>query len=181
MSFDVISILAGGYSAKNYNLNKLPGKIIAVNGSALYAPKFDFIVSMDRLFTENSWDYILKAKRPSYLRRAALIRVVRPLPTWVNVFECDYKSAVMSDDPGILNGTNSGLCAVNLAYQLRPSHVRLYGMDLAVGPRGEGHWYEDYNWHKKNTSAGKLSEWRNHLHIAIDQFKKVGINVEIMK
>lgn len=88
----------------------------------------------------------------------------------------------MSDKPGVLNGTNSGLCAVNLAYQMRPKVLRLYGMDLKRGPKGERHWYPPYPWNPaKGTSDGTFAKWKADLWDAIRQCKREGIHVELMK
>lgn len=182
MSLAEVSVLAGGWSARGYDLQRLPGHVIGVNDAGILA-RCDTVVSMDRLWTENRWSQLKALIRPSWIRAAALKNIPPQWPDWLNRFDCDHTSAVMSDAPAVLNGTNSGLCAVNLAYQLRPEVLRLYGMDLARGPNGERHWYPDYPWQApgKGTGAGTFVAWQVHLARAIDQCAKAGIKVEMMR
>jgi hypothetical protein len=181
MQYEEISILAGGYSASKYSIHKLPGFVVGVNDAFVYGT-CNACVSMDRLWLENRWDFILASGKPAWIRRAALINKT-VIPSWMTVFDCAYTSSIMSDYQDILNGTNSGLCAVNLAYQLRPKIIRLYGMDLKNGPQGQRHWYPDYSFKPKGkgTSNGTFANWQIDLANAIKQCRKVGIDVEIMK
>jgi hypothetical protein len=107
--------------------------VIGVNDAALHA-RVDAAISMDRLWTEHRWPDLTAKVLPTWIRRSAL-KNIGGRPFWLRPFECDHTSAEMTDAVGPLNGTNSGLCAVNLAFQLRPRLIRLYGMDLANGDR----------------------------------------------
>lgn len=177
---DEISILAGGWSASRYDLGHLSGLVVGVNDSVLHV-RCGAAVSMDRLWTENRWSDLQQRGIPAWIRRAALVNI-QHRPAWLTSFECDHTSSLMSDDPGILNGTNSGLCAVNLAYQMRPRLIRLYGMDLKRGPKGERHWYPPYPWNpNKGTGDNTFAKWRQDLNRAIAQCKAAGIRVELMR
>jgi hypothetical protein len=65
---------------------------------------------------------------------------------------------VFTDQVGVLNGTNSGLCGFNLAYQMRPKQILLFGFDMKRGPNGEAHWFPDYPWAKPGgaTTSGQI-------------------------
>lgn len=180
-SYERISILAGGFSAGKYNVHNLPGTVIGVNDAIVYG-RCDICVSMDRLWFEGRWTHMVRNPLPTWTRMATLKqKYMWPTPSWMTIVECDYKSSNMSDNPNVLNGTNSGLFALNLAYQFKPTCIELYGMDGSIGPKGQGHWYKDYSWHKKNTSIGKLQEWGKDLQSAIKQCNKAGIEVRMMK
>lgn len=176
-----VTVVAGGWSASQFNLRKLPGTIIGVNDAGVLLPVVDIIVSMDRLWAENRWDTLQATRKPTWLRRSTLKKTeifCRPvLPTWVTPFECDHKSTVLSDVPGTLNGTHSGFCALNLAYQLRPCQLFLVGFDMKRGPKGEAHWFQQYPWVDKHaTSAGRFAEWAEQFEGAALQLKAAGID-----
>lgn len=190
MKYDEVTILAGGYSARRYDVDSLPGYVIGVNGSALNA-RVDAALSMDRLFTEWAWPQLISLGVPLYLRDAALKNIPRSdWPENVICFKCDYQTSRLSDDARtpILNGKSSGLCAVGLGYQL-VSHggiLWLCGLDGSIGPHGEKHWYADYEFKSKTggpikgTSKGKYAEWKRDLSDMIRQCKNAGIRVEMV-
>lgn len=173
-----ITILAGGWSASRYDLRHLPGKVIAVNDAALFAPRWDICLSMDRLWTEKRWGWIEKRSEPVYLRRSTLRNVdwMRRANTWP--YENNHEATALSDETGRLDGTHSGFCALNLAYQLRPARIFLLGLDQGIGPRGERHWYPDYPW-SKGPGVGRLAEWRGQFDAPAQQLAKARIEVFI--
>ena len=176
---NTITLLAGGWSASQVDLAKLPGIVIAVNDAAYYAPRWDVCVSMDRLWTENRWRLIehSTAKR-FWLRRCTMKNVTAEKLTHVELFENNHKATVMSEQHGTLDGTNSGFCALNLAYQMKPQRLILVGFDMALGPRGEKHWFPDYPWKNGGGSkSGKLAEWAQQIHTAAVQLDRAGIEV----
>jgi hypothetical protein len=171
-----ITVLAGGWSASQMDLRKLPGYVIAVNDAAIYAPRVDAVLSMDRLWTENRFAAVAKFGVPVHLRREALKNVSVVGLAHVYPFECDHTSTTLSDQPGTLNGTHSGFCAFNLAYQMRPQSIFLVGFDMALGPRGERHWFPDYPWKGGGgSSASKLAEWSGQFDRAAEQLLRAGI------
>jgi hypothetical protein len=175
----IVTLLAGGWSASQVDLARLPGTVIAVNDAAYYAPRWDVCVSMDRTWTENRWRLIehSTAKR-FWLRRCTMKNVNAEKLPHVALYENDHKATVLSEKSGTLNGTNSGLCALNLAYQMRPQRLILVGFDMALGPRGEKHWFPDYPWKNGGGSkACKLAEWAAQLSIADAQLHRAGIEV----
>lgn len=173
-----ITVLAGGWSARRVDLRRLPGTVIAVNDSAIHAPCVDLVVSMDRLWAENRFAQVSQLGKPLWLRRSTLRNVRWETCASVTPFECDHTSTTLSDEPGRLNGTHSGFCAINLAYQLRPQEIYLVGFDGALGPRGERHWFPDYPWKGGGGSKpGKLAEWSLQYATAATQMRAAGIDV----
>jgi hypothetical protein len=171
-----ITVLAGGWSASRFNLAALPGTIIAVNDAALNAPRWDICLSMDRLWAEHRWSWIEQQRRPVYVRGSTLKNVVPDGLDHVVPFANDHTSTTLSDEPGRLNGTHSGFCALNLAYQLRPSELYLVGFDMARGPANEAHWFPQYPWVKNHaTSTGKLAIWAQQFATAARQLRDAGI------
>lgn len=181
MNEKIVTILAGGWSASSFDLRKLPGKVIAVNDSAYYAPRWDICVSMDRMWGMHRQDWICRqsAKR-FFLRRNALERYGWKDHPHVTLFENDHESIVLSDDKNRFNGTHSGFCALNLAYKMRPADLYLVGFDMARGPRDEAHWFPQYSWVSKHaTGVGRLAEWSKQFEIAARQLKEARIRVHL--
>jgi hypothetical protein len=177
MPSEIIAIVGGGPSLRAIDLSAIPGTIIAINDSAIHLPRFDIVVSMDRLWTEYRYDNLHRMQKPAHIRRSALQKLPHKWP-WLHSFECDHTSAEFSDQSGVLNGTNSGLCGFNLAYQMRPEQILLFGFDMKRGPAGEPYWYPPYPWSPKGaTKDGKYAEWSKQLRAAATQCEKAGIEV----
>lgn len=177
MKPDTVTIIASGPSAAALDLARAPGYVIGVNDSGLQSPRVDAIVSMDRLWTEHRWDEIVRRCGPTWLRRSA-VQNVKDRWDGLHVFECDHKSSIPSSVPGWLNGTNSGACAVNLAYQLKPRRVFLIGFDMGrAGARA--YWHAAYSWaHPQGgTTNGKYAEWAKQFRQAARAFDVAGIRV----
>ena len=177
---NIISVVAGGWSVSTVDLLRIPGTIIGVNDSAIRLPRCDLVVSMDRKWAEYRYDRLRQMRAPAYIRRSALQNIRDKWP-WLNSFECDHTSSTFSDQPGVLNGTNSGLCAFNLAWQMRPEKILLFGFDMKRGPNGEAYWYKPYPWSEKGaTSSGKYAAWSKQFSRAAKQCKAAGIEVTIV-
>lgn len=162
-SESVISIVGGGWSAKNVALAALPGTIIGVNDAGLLAPKIDIILSMDRLWLENRWHELEALQKQTFVRLSAMHNLKDRLTLpWVTAFECNHTTAEFGDNPKSLNGPNSGHCALNLAYVMKPKVINLVGFDMGRGPKGEVYWFKPYKWSKKTgaTSNGRYAEWK---------------------
>lgn len=173
----IVSVLAGGWSVRGLDLARLPGIVIAVNDAGVRAPRVDHIVSMDRLWTEHRWAELGRLRRPTWLRRACLPNIP-DRPDWLRRYECDWQSTTLSTDAGVLNGTNSGLVALNLAFQMLPSRVVLFGFDMGRSPKGEPYWYPPYPWRPNGgTSNGRYAEWARQFDPAALAFKGAGVEV----
>lgn len=179
---DVVTVVGGGWSFDPAWASRLPGFVIGVNDAAILAPAHA-AVSMDRLWTEHRlprlMDRVGAGLEKAHLRTSALQRIARPLPTWIEPFENDHTSADLTEEPGRLNGTNSGTCALNLAFQVCRRRVLLYGFDMNRSPDGRAYWFPDYPWAKPggSTGAGKYRAWAAELEIAARQFVAAGIEV----
>lgn len=174
---ETITILAGGWSAAALDKKRLAGTVIGVNDAAYYAP-CHIAVSMDRLWTEARWNFLCGRTLPAFIRSAAL-KGNDHRPDWLHVFECDYRRAIFSDDPRILNGTNSGFCALNKAYQMRPRRLFLAGFDMCRSPTGAAYWHPPYSWSipAGATKDGKYAEWARQFSDAAAAFARVGTEV----
>lgn len=156
----------------------LPGFVIGVNDSAVRA-RCDTCVSMDRLWTEWRWPDLVKIGRRAHIRDAAL-KNVTARPEWLRPFTCDYKTTVFSDFVNVLNGTNSGACALNLAWQKFPRRVYLFGFDMNRSPNGAAYWFPHYPWTQPQgaTKKGKYDEWAGQMEQIAEQFR--AINAEVL-
>jgi hypothetical protein len=174
---NIVSVLGGGWSALFVDRDQLPGYVIGVNDSAVLA-KCHLCISMDRLWTEYRWQNLASLGRGALIRDAALKNIPEPRPKWLHPFECDYKSNTFSADETRLNGTNSGYCALNRAWQIRPRLVYLFGFDMNRSPNGNAYWYPPYPWAPQGaTKAGKYDQWMREMDEAARQFKAADIDV----
>lgn len=181
---EVVSIVSGGWSASQVDLNAVPGFVIGVNNSSLHMPRIDAGISMDRRWAEAYWPWF-KTKNETqrlelYLRPNNVLNIIER-PDWLHVYKCDHRSHVMSDEPGKLNGTNSGGVALNLAYQMRPKTLYLFGFDYRPGPKSEWHWFE-HGVGKDvvgaySIQAGRYGGWARQFDAAGPMFKSKGIDV----
>lgn len=177
---DEISIVGGGFSVRNHDLNKIPGTVICVNDAAFHSPRCDIIVSMDRLWTEHRLDDLERLRLPSYIRLRAMINHLDRLhQKWLWPFENRHDTADFGLHRVTLNGPNSGHCALNLAFVMHPKRISLYGFDMGRGPNGEVYWFPPYPWVQPQgaTSNKRYGEWESALAHGIEQCKAVGIEV----
>lgn len=144
---------------------------------------------MDRLWAEHRWErYFATRTGDLWIRRGA----DKALPEHPRrrQFECDHKSHHMSDEPGVLNGTNSGMCALNYVFQLKPQRVYLFGFDMQRGPDGRPYYHPPYKcagecgkqceWANPQgaTKPGKYREWVPQFDSIARQFRERGIKVK---
>lgn len=177
----VISIVGGGWSMLRVDHRKIPGDVIAVNDSVLHLKRqIDNVVSMDRLWTEGRWATLLFRRVKTYVRRSSLKNI--PVDEWaqgewLHPFECDRFTTKFSETVEALNGRNSGACAMNLAYVLRPRQLFLFGFDMRPSPNNIDYWYPKYEWKGKPTGQAAYSEWARDFKAYADQFKEIGTKV----
>lgn len=177
-----VTVVGGGWSVKLIDLERLPGKIIAVNDSAIHLPRCDYIVTMDRLWHENRWKQLVAMRKPTWIR----VNAVKSAPVhehkdWITLFKNDNGlTNKMSWDPDTLNGSNSGACGVNLAYHLMPEHAFIVGLDMSRGPAGP-YWYPPYPWAPAGaTKPGTYRSWGQLLEKYVLQFRERGIHVTVV-
>lgn len=184
---DVVSVLGGGWTAGGYDRARLPGTVVAVNDAVFHAP-CNMAVTMDRLWAEHRVPDLLGHRNLQrgpglvYVRAAAAKNLDAGQFPFLRRFDNDHTSADMCEaDPvgSRLNGTNSGLCALNLAFQMRPRRVILFGFDMNRSPEGRPYFYKPYPWAKPSgaTSPGKYRAWAAEFTLAAVQFERAGIEV----
>lgn len=130
---------------------------------------------MDRLWAEHRAErYFMENTGELWVRKGADKRLVQH-PRLIQ-FDCDHESSEMSCEVHTLNGTNSGMCALNLAYHCQPEQVFLFGFDMQKGPNGEPYYHKPYEWANKNgaTTSGKYKEWAPQFTRIAHQFARIG-------
>lgn len=179
-----VTVIAGGWSVEAIDLEKLRGYVIAVNDAAIYAPRWDASISMDRLWTESRFEPLMARVqkdrgRTVWLRRSAVQNLSVQFLPHIHVFECDHQSNEFSEDFDTLNGMNSGACALNLAYLLKPQRVFLLGFDMNRSRKGRAYWYEPYAWTAPSgaTKDGKYRAWASEFDKAAQSFRAIGCDV----
>lgn len=133
---------------------------------------------MDRLWAEHrARQYFLENDGDLWVRRGAN----KSLPSHPRLiqFECDHEATEMSNEPYVLNGTNSGMCALNYAFQCQPKQLFLFGYDMQKGPGGEPYYHKPYEWADQNgaTKPGKYKEWSRQFDTIARQFRDLGTRV----
>ncbi len=170
MNKEIINIIAAGTSVKEMDVKKICSRAytIGVNGSAIHAPTH-IGISMDRRWTEYYLDHI--RGKPFWARKCP--------EKWPELwlFKCDETSDIFSEVPGILNGKSSGHCALNLAYQMKPKKIYLFGFDYSAKP----YWYPAYPWVKYPTVSSRVvPEWLDSFTIAKRILDAAGTEVTIV-
>lgn len=183
MESDVI-VLAAGPSVREYNLRDIErrGTLITVNGAGLYT-KPDIALTMDRLVAEYCCPmFRIKGIPKVYVREGTTQNFDLSTLQDVTLFKHDGKNpAYMTPVEGYLNGSNSGTCGLNLAYQMSPSRVFMVGFDMQRGDKEKGdlpYWYPPYPWHLAGAAKNrKFREWVDEFAEIGQQFEKKGIKV----
>lgn len=171
-------VLASGPSVREYNIRLLHrrGTLLGVNGAALYAC-VDIALTMDRLVAEYCYPIWRIQGVPDIWLRSCIAKNFRPAPD-VNMFtNANTKGPTFSYERGCLNGDNSGMCAMNLALQLRPERVFLLGFDYARLEHGDDpYWHPAYPWKPMGaTTDGRLKEWAPEFAAVATAAKERGI------
>lgn len=146
MQHSVVSVISGGWSASQVDLARAPGFVIGVNNAAIHAPRVDAAISMDRRWAEAYWPWAAERSAVGEFKlwlRPNNVLNITDRPDWLQIYRCNHRTHIMSDEAGVLNGTNSGGVALNLSYSMRPKTVYLFGFDYRPGPHGEPHWFEN--------------------------------------
>lgn len=179
MASENIIIIGGGASAGECQPEGLHryGHVIGVNDAGIRV-RCHSIVSMDRLWMENNYETCRSLAVQAYFRRCAWRLKGKDWPR-LALFDCDTKNSYMNEYPGNLDGDNSGSCALNLAYQMRPKRIFLFGFDMQNKPASDYYWYEPYKWTdiNKGRSDKKLKSWISAFTYKKKQLDKAGISV----
>lgn len=179
MDGDVI-VLACGPSVREYNLRNLEarGILIAINGGAMYV-KPHVAFTMDRLVAELCVPVWRLQGVPDIYVRDGIAKNFKT--DGLRVFKHDGNDPVyMTPVEGYLNGSNSGSCALNLAFQYAPKRVFMLGYDMQRGGAPEEHpyWFPPYAWNTYGSAKnGKLREWAEEFVELQKQFTNRGIEL----
>jgi len=92
------------------------------------------------------------------------------------LFKCDNETDVLSNVPGILNGRSSGHCALNLAYQMHPKRIFLFGYDYT----GKPYWYGAYPWSKTIDRTRVDHDWIESCVNILHQLEQAHIMINIV-
>lgn len=156
------------------------GYVIGVNDAGIEAP-VDMIVSMDRLWMEHRYTKMAALAKPTMLRQTSWRVNLKDKPMWpgLYLFKNDNTSCHLANDPDVLNGCNSGFCAMNKAFQMEPREIYLFGFDHCPNPKGgNSYWFKPYPW--APDSGGKKNkyiDWTKKYGPASHQFRSTGIHV----
>lgn len=176
---EVVSVVACGPSALECGTARAPGFVIAVNDAYRHV-RHDAILSMDGRWAMNRLPD-LDTDVPVYLRRSAFkhvdpAQVRTDTLRRVQVFDCDHTSDLFAKRSNVLNGPNSGYCALNLAYCLHPRTVYLFGFD-----HKGAHFHPESEWRQRgegcSNSPRKFAEWSASCYEARRFFDEAGIQV----
>jgi len=133
---------------------------------------------MDRLWAEHrAHRYFMENDGELWVRKAASKNL--PQHDRLIQFDCDHEETEMSQEVHTLNGTNSGMCALNLAYHCQPERLFLFGFDMQRGPNGEPYYHPPYEWANPAgaTSTGKYKEWAPQFEAVARAFARMGTQV----
>lgn len=181
---EITIILGSGASVKHQGVDvsalQQYGHVIGVNDSGIFAPCHE-IISMDRLWMEARIEFLKKNKMKAWLRWAAYRVNLKSKEPWdgLEFFNNDYLGETLSDLEGVINGFNSGFCALNLAYKRKPHEIFLFGFDHKKDDQGNPYWHEPYPWARVNGSTGdkRYVEWSKKYEVAAFQLREAGIAV----
>lgn len=165
---DTINIIAAGNSVSTMDVKEICRRAytIGVNGAAIHAP-VNIGISVDRKWAE---EYTPAIKgRPFFLYKYSEI--------WPELFLYDWTNrGIFSEIPGILDGQTSGHVALNLAYQMYPKKIYLFGFDYT----GKGYWFGGYKWTEDNSKSRTKAEWLQGFDVIKTFFDKRNISVKIV-
>ena len=169
----IVSIIAGGWSLRGLNPHSAPGHMIGVNESGVLLD-VDDVVSMDRLWTESRWNKLKSQAKRTWVRKNCLINI-EERPEWLMIYE---NERIPSMDGVNLNGTNSGMVAMNLAWRMKPKKLYLFGFDMCRSPLGSPYWHDPYPWAPGGgTKPGKYDEWSKQFDTVASAFAAIGTDV----
>jgi len=137
---------------------------------------------MDRLWFEHRWPYLRTLRVPEVFVRVKCdcnVKRKDDRDSWAT-FEHFHKPG-LSDTRGQLYGGNSGVCAINLAYQRmqKGDNLFLLGFDMQRGLGNESYWYPPYPWTCSGgaTTGGKFKEWLQQFGPIGEKIRELGAQV----
>lgn len=184
-----VVVLAGGSTVLDYM--KMPNHLgvdfhpnmpfIAVN-DAYKMFNVNMVVTMDRRWLEYRVNDLLTmldvGEIASVYARKSTQQNMSPLAkSEFRWFENKNTSEALDFSPVLekLNGSNSGVVALNLAAKFRPEKIYMLGFDMKQRD-GRAYWYEPYPWAKDAGTAkpGKYKGWAKEFRMIRDQMRTIG-------
>lgn len=161
-------IVAGGPSARAFDLDRLAGKkVVAVNDAVGLFPMATFLAGNVSIFSADK-DWVTRNRCLLALPFAQNYVAIPELP-WLHfavpsvIYLIRSHEAGLSDDLRYLcTGGNSGYAAINLAYLKRATEIHLVGYDMDPNERGNG---------------DKFAEWAPKFRDMLPQLKARGVTV----
>jgi hypothetical protein len=136
---ETIYLIGGGPSLKDFDFNKLKGKIcIAINKAILYVPFAQVAYWTDTRV------YHWYQKQIKDFVGLKVTNKPRPIEEGIINLLDTGKTGLELKNNGIRHGNNSGYAAMNLAYHLGAKRIVLLGFDMHIQNR-QTHWHEGYN------------------------------------
>ena len=90
--------------------------------------------------------------------------------------ETDNKAPFSEDPKKIVNGMNSGHCALQLAYLKGCKIIYLLGFDFKEIDQ-KTHFHKGYEWHNRVSSQHLYAKWAKAMEDTLPQLKNAGVQV----
>lgn len=176
-----VVVIGGGFSVKSYDLTRLPKNALYIGvNDAGHILSCEHVVTMDRLWFEHRYRDVANDKhvRRIWIRKG-INKVISQLDPKVTEFECNPEApCILAAKGNTFHGSNSGVVAINLAYQLSLHRIFLLGFDMQRGPGGEPYWYPPYPWRPQGaTKPATYERWAKEFHDIARQTANAGIEV----
>lgn len=176
---DEIYILFGGPSLKGFNFNLLDGlPTLACNKSAeVY--NADCVISIDPTYINTRRDFLARYNgRVAIAHRGTDIGGTKPNRGVIDYIDPDYiyrhdksNPHLMSEDPDVLYGTNTGHAAINFSVLQGFTTIHALGLDLSV----VGHWHGGYT-HSRQCSH-LLYNWARYIDGCKNYLESIGVRL----
>jgi len=170
----VVCIIGGGPSLKNYDLSPLEGqRCIAVNNSYKIAPWADILHFADASWWQWNGDHVLKNWPQDRIITTATSDVASVNHPRVKRFWRDR--GAFTEDRTKLHGWDSGTQAIHMAYHLGARRIVLFGIDMQPAKDGACQWHDE---HKRPTKADNYqSRFAPSLTGLVGALRKRGVEV----
>jgi len=166
--FDAL-IIGSGPSLTGFDFTRLPPAVRFGANKSAWLADCDVFVTIDHNFHRNMRAEIEAFTGERIVARAQDEHI--PGVTYVK----HGRGELLSDDPEILHGYNSGYAAMNLAYQRGYKRIGLLGFDFKWTD-GRSHFHDGYAWQNKDTPK-YLSRWVVAFDRCLPQLAAKGVTV----
>lgn len=163
---EVVYIIGGGPSLKNFDWTKLEGKkVIAINRAFEVLPKADILYWTDSRFYKWNTDNINKFKGLKFTCRS-----FRNMPNDITLLKSVNNMNINTRPSYITHGNNSGFGAINLAVKLGAKKIYLLGYDMSSNPENT-HWHSGYQLNHNHNIYNKMIKYFESLPNELKKLK----------